>query len=202
MQLRAIVTGAAFAIALAAQGLACLAAEPASGPFGIRIGEPISALGPVKQGGDKHSFQVLHPTGPLVDFPLVLVSAYPGTGVCQIIAKGPSIENDPNGSKVRRDVDRLSAALTAKYGDAKIVDTCTDPSGDCSGDYPGLLNGGVAKYAYTWEDAPAATSLRIWRIALLAESFDGVSTSVGLIYFGDNHEACDAAEAAAEGSGL
>src|SRR5580698_2562325 len=129
------------------------------GPFGLYMGEPMSALGPLTR--DQMTYVVANPPKANAQFPVVAVEVYPGTGVCVIGGVGDVIENDPDGTNVRRAADDLSAALTSKYGAPTKVDSCS--ADDCSAGWADWAAKGNALYGYKWEDAPVAKAQGIGR---------------------------------------
>jgi hypothetical protein len=174
---------------------------PDDGPFGIYIGEPLAALGSVQKLS--HSkYLVLHPAKSNDNFSTVAVTAYPSTGVCTIEGGTDHIQDDPTGDKVITIVDQLADALKAKYGRPDTVDECDADENDCKNNWSQKVKEGVARYGYKWDFANTPRDDRVWRMALLVDVSDSGEPSGGVVYFGANHAACNAAADMVRGSGI
>ena len=192
--------------AIAITGFAVGLGGPASatppaheGPFGISMGESVAELHGVPMGRD--IYRVSRPPTPNADFPLILVVAFPTTGVCQIMGSGNVNTDDPTGEKVQSDVDRLAGLLEAKYGPSKKQDDCNDSDEACNRVWTFDAKQGVASYSYNWVNSAAAKPQKIALITLMAQADSAASTEAVLGY-DSSDEACAAARKAAEGTGL
>jgi len=186
-------------IAVAPLAFAEGASPTHDGPFGIYMGEPISALGPVQPDG-AGTYDVLKPARPNVSFPRVAVEAYPTIGVCTILA-WRSITDDPAGAKVLRATDDLGQALKAKYGDFEKIDECDVADEACSSAWATEAVQGAARYGYKWEFArPHQDGTRM--IVLAAGAIDAATTKVMIGYYSSDEERCEAAKKAALAGGL
>lgn len=190
----------AIAIGIALQpGLAAAGGGPAhDGPFGLYVGEPVSALGPVQRNDDQKTYVVLHPPAPDPVLTTINVTAFPGPGVCVIVGSSKDIENDAAGAQVQALADQLSQTLTARYGPsaAKQAD-CTDSAQWCGEQWVESLYSGHADYGYSWKIDPADNPQHLSQIILKAKATTADKAHVTVSYIGDNSEACTAANAQA-----
>jgi len=196
--------GGAIGVGLLFFGLAELVnAAPAvkDGPFGIYMGEPLSALRPVAPDDPSNpngNYRVLHPPKPNPSFPIVAVAAAAPTGVCRIVGVGSRIDDDPSGAKVRAEVDRLAEVLKVKYGPYEKIDDCADADDEACGEgwAQSKLEGSV-RYGYIWRKPVGGPVLGILSIGLVASSYSADSTHIGIGY-----DSADPACTSAEGAGL
>jgi hypothetical protein len=172
------------------------------GPFGILMGEPLSDLGPVRKT-DSGDYEVLAPPKPNPAFSFVFVKAFPGLGVCMIIAVGPPRNFDTDGIVARQDLDGIAETLSQKYGAyAAKKDFCDDSQESCSRYWVAEDHDGKAMYAYHWDLSASPRADGVAHIFLDVAATNSVTTTARLQYRSRDDDKCDAAEKAAQGASL
>jgi hypothetical protein len=87
----------------------------ADSAFGIEYGGPVPAAA-VEREGEKNYYRISPPPKPHSLFEIYTVQATAETGVCFISAVGFDFTNDKYGSKGKEQYEKLSTALSKKYG--------------------------------------------------------------------------------------
>jgi hypothetical protein len=142
--------------------------------------------------------------------------------VCEILGVGPELEGDPDGLRVRTEVDAISDLLTTKYGAATKRDDCIDEAADTGGDdggknegdgeksdsitckdfWPQALQAGKAHYTYSW-NLSQAPNAGVGLIVLTALAKNALVTYPMVGYFSStNQSRCEAETKAAEAGSL
>ncbi|WP_162620538.1 hypothetical protein [Limimaricola cinnabarinus] len=96
-----------------------VASGVAAGPFGIEMGGSASDLDLAEEGNKPSLNQAPNPH-PL--FKEYAVWHTEGLGICRVVAISEPYGNDRYGSGVKRDFERVSEALSQKYGSGNRVD--------------------------------------------------------------------------------
>ena len=177
------------------------AAVDHDGPFGIAMGETLEDLGPVQKTGNG-VYHVLRPARPNEVLNFVSVVAFPTLGVCKILAVGDINQEDQRGSAVKSTVDRLSEALSTKYGTPQQEQDCQASDTECSDYWTIQLHEGQAHYRYLWDLRSAQRADKIAMIQDEAMALNSVRTIPRVTYFAANDDACVAAMQAASGASL
>jgi hypothetical protein len=171
------------------------------GPFGISMGEPISQLGPVRLVRPGR-YIVLHPTEIPAGIDSVTVDAYPSTGVCAIRGTSPTSTDDETGARLREKVDKFAEALKAKYGPYVKTEDCKGLEEECQNLWVQRIANDQADYSYDFDLMAAKRPDAIEEIVVAASAADSITSFVQIEYYSANHDACDAAQKAADGAGL
>ena len=170
-------------------------AAPAAhdGPFGIYMGEPLSALGKVTRS-DPGFYVVTHPPRPSDSVPWVSVQAYASTGVCAIMGMSDFYDDDPSGSQAIGRADSLAAVLEGKYGPGEKYDSCDGDEDDCGANWARTEHSGSARYGYEWkpDQARLPDGVRLIRVAAVAVSATSTHAVVG--YLSSNESGCSQAQ--------
>ncbi|MDB5458658.1 MAG: hypothetical protein JWO72_399 [Caulobacteraceae bacterium] len=193
MKLPLLIAGAASGAMLAT---ACPAAVP--GPFGIRIGAPVSRLDGARRFKPGW-YQVARPPLPDARFDKVAVEAFPATGVCVVQAVSPVIVSDPEGVGIRAEVDRLAQAFSADFGRPEKLNTCS--SMICAPEFwASDLLAGERRYGYRWRTQGGAIP-HVREVSVLAVARSATAFTYLVEYQGDALTACRTEEAALDVDG-
>jgi hypothetical protein len=186
LKLPLLIAGAAWGAMLAT---ACPAAVP--GPFGIRMGAPVSKLDGARRFKPGW-YHVARPPLPDARFDGVAVEAFPATGVCVVQAISPVIGGDPEGVRIRAEVDRLAQAFSADFGQPEKLNTCS--SMICAPEFwASDLLAGERRYGYRWRThGEVIPHVREVSVVVLARSATAFTYLVE--YQGDALTACQAEE--------
>ena len=173
------------------------AAPPSDGKaaFGVAMGEPVRKL-PGAKYFKPGWYQLAAPPKPDPRFSGVAVEAFADTGVCVVQGVSPEITGDPDGTRIRRAIDRLADDFSMTYGQPERLDSCSDSA--CAPDLWGQdLQTGDRRYGYRWALHDAKTNeVREVSVVALAHS---VSSFVFLAQFDSGDlTGCRAAELAVD----
>jgi hypothetical protein len=169
-------------------------AVPTEGPFGLYMGEPLAALGPVEKLNGS-GYHVLSPPRANAAIRTVIAEVFPDTGICMIMGQAP-FADDPKGQKAIQTADSLAETLKAKYGAFKKLDSCNGDSRSCADNWLEEANEQSAQYAYTWDFKDVARPDKIGEIDVQVHALNAVDSVVVLNYFSAERKACEDAERA------
>ena len=194
-------------LAVGAMTAALGAGAAHAGPFGVRMGAPISSLPGAKAGktvGEVTVYGLETVPNPNPEFESYVVTASAKTGICKIAGIGKDHSNDNDGAKVRDAFEELATILDQKYGPSKSYDFL----------HAGALWDGPSEYAMSLRQEERTLS-RFWMpelksnlpddiatIVLEAEATDRATTYIALRYELANFEACSALANKAKEAGL
>jgi hypothetical protein len=177
---------------------AALPPAAADGPFGIRVGEPLSALGALKKLAPG-MYLVLNPPKPNPKLPYVAVYAAPNGAVCLISGQTERYVGDLDGTTAVAAADELANLMTVKYGAAnKKIDDCSDSDITCDQYFTTAVKKGLGEYRYEWVFGGAARPDRLKVIEVAVSADDEATSAVAITYRGDDQDACQAAQDAAK----
>jgi len=193
--MRGIVRATVVAVGMMSAAVAAGAAPaPADGPFGLHMGEPLSALGAVEKL-DGPGYRVLSPPRTNAAIPTVIAEVFPETGVCMIMGQAP-FSDDPRGQKAIQAADSLAETLQAKYGTYQKIDSCNGDSRSCADNWLEDVHERSAQYGYAWDFGAAPRSDKIGRIGVQVNAINAIDSLVVIAYFSADQKACQDAERA------
>ena len=170
------------------------------GPFGIPLKGKLADLHVAPDATDMPPGVHILSTvpRPAQDVEAYVVEYHDETGICMIRAVGITNESDDTGSQVRSQIETLTSALNAKYGEPKSLDRCAGGV-TCEGQFwTQAVQGGERVYMHEWEPHGSAVS----RIDLVARAPSAISTYYVLEYAIGDEKACAKAKNKARSANL
>jgi hypothetical protein len=124
------------------------------GPFGLKMGEPVSELHFADGEDDLSQARLLDSVPrPMAELEKYAVLAYPDVGVCEIRSVSKTFDSDAYGNNIRPAMDELANLLDSKYGAHRKMAAC---SGYSCQFFQMNLKDGSQVYAYEWSKATGA----------------------------------------------
>ena len=80
-------------------------AKAQDGPFGLRIGQPISDLSYAETGGEAGVYSLTSVPKPMAEIDTYAVVAFPDTGICEIRAASKDFDSDAYGVNVKAAIE-------------------------------------------------------------------------------------------------
>ena len=174
------------------------------GPFGFDIGQPIDEVRGAEKIDAPGLYRVNSPPKPHSDFEVVILEAYPSTGICTIRAIGKDLVGDGAGISIRGKVDSLSEALATKYGQPRKLDRCAADRIKCQDRFWMMtLDDNERAYAYMWEKPnEAMKAANIGELGVGASASNIQDTYPVIEFYSADVRACDAARNASSADAL
>lgn len=162
------------------------------GPFGLKMGEPVSELHFADGADDPSQARLLESVPrPMAELEKYAVLAYPDVGICEIRSVSKTFDSDAYGNNIRPAMDELAKLLDAKYGPHRKMAAC---SGYSCQFFQMNLKDGSQVYAYDWSKATGAhLPPDISDVSLGAMAGEFNDTFYRLDYASSHKDECDRA---------
>ena len=172
-------------------GAAVPGATSAGGPFGLTMGQPLSALRMQRQL-DGDSRYVITPPDTNPEFEEYIVQAPPQTGLCRVSGIGVTHHGDALGAKIRGTMASFGQALDAKYG-AHETDDSLDSGSSLTQpqNFAAALDNHERTLTYSWSHGTGAhLPAGLQEITAFAKAVDADGTYLQLTYEFANYDRC------------
>lgn len=185
--------------------LMMLSSSSIAGPFGLKMGTPLSSL--VKNFSAKeratYVYQLNSVPQPHARFATYMAIATPAHGLCKLIAISPPIKTSGHGSGLKSEFDAIDGVLLKKYGERKRFDHLLQGSLWKEPQYwmMGLFKKERTLSAF-WSTDKAAFVDQISAVALEAAAISAEAGTLTLSYEFENFSDCSATIKNAENSSL
>ena len=162
------------------------------GPFGLKMGEPVSELHFADGEDDPSQARLLDSVPrPMAELEKYAVLAYPDVGICEIRSISKTFDSDAYGNNIRPAIDELAKLLDAKYGPHKKMAAC---GGYSCQFFQMNLKDGSQVYAYQWSRGTGARlPADISDVSLGAMAGEFNDTYYRLDYTSSHKDECDRA---------